>query len=398
MRVLIVDDDESMRKLLALRLSKWGYDVIEASSGSGALDILNNDPSIDMVISDWMMPGMDGPTLCQRIRSLSYPHYLYIILLTARDAKEDLIKGLEAGADDFIVKPFHKEELKVRLYAGERIVMLERSLAEKNKKLEDAINRLEKDLEAAAKIQQSLLPEKTGIYQGFQFDWVFRPSSYVAGDIFNFFELDETHVGFYILDVAGHGVPAALLSVTLSRLLTPIAHIGTPLKRFIPDPPHYEIVPPHEAVQELNERFQDENVTQYFTMIYGIIDSTRGLLELVQAGHPNPIFIRGDGTVELCGEGGFPVGMLPDIQYESKKFQLNQGDRIILYSDGVTECTDPSGEMFGETRLLALIERYKHLKPDRLLQQIIEEITTWRRHDTFDDDVTLISVTYRKNQ
>lgn len=125
MKVLIADDDALSRKILEDALSKWGYEILMAHNGNEAWDILEKNDRPNLVVLDWIMPGMDGVEICRRLRKLSLPNYVYVILLTARNKLEDVIKGLESGADDYIIKPFNHEELKSRLQIGQRIIELE---------------------------------------------------------------------------------------------------------------------------------------------------------------------------------------------------------------------------------------------------------------------------------
>ena len=170
MNVLIADDDAASRLMLQSLLTAWGYNVTAACDGDEAWRILCEPEPPQLVILDWMMPGLNGLELCSRSRTAGLPHYLYVILLTARTVKEDLIVGMEAGADDFIGKPFEKLELKARLTAAARIISLERSLEEKNRKLEEAYDVIKDDLEAAARIQYSLIPQKVEHFNGITFD------------------------------------------------------------------------------------------------------------------------------------------------------------------------------------------------------------------------------------
>jgi len=400
MRILIADDDPAMRSLLEKFLTLWGYEVLAATDGAEALEIMQKE-QITFVISDWVMPNMNGLELCDRIRKTSPKSgYVYIILLTARDKKDELIIGLEAGADDFLSKPFNKGELKARIQAGERIVNLEHDLAERNHELREAnveLNKtyslIKRDLEAAAKIQESLLPSSAIEINGFKFDRIFCPSSFVAGDIFNFFKLDENHVGFYIIDVAGHGIPAALLSVTLSRTLSPLPSHHSPLKYFIPRPPHYEIRQPAGAVSILNEQFQDNSdILQYFTMIYAIMDLRTGQIKLTQAGHPAPVLVPLNGAITTIGSGGLPVAMFPDVQYDDLECNLEPGDKLFMYSDGVTECSDPSGTLFSESRLLGLLEKNRGLTLGEVMQNLEKNLRDWRQDEEFEDDVTMVAI------
>jgi phosphoserine phosphatase RsbU/P len=399
MRVLIADDDKDVRSILSQLLRRWRYEVIAAKDGFEAWQIIQREP-ISFLITDWMMPNIDGAELCKMIRSSNLSRYIYIILLTSKAEKSDLIAGMAAGADDYLSKPFDADELQLRIRAGERILDLERTLEQRNRKLaetyehlEQAYSRMRCDLEAAAEMQQSLLPQAKYTLCRVKFDWLFRPCTFVAGDIFNFFRLDEACLGFYHLDVAGHGIPSALLSVTLSRILNVDPNQGSPLKHFIPAPPHYRITPPAEVVSQLNQRFQsDPDKMVYFTMVYGIFDSQSYQLTLTQAGHPSPVYLGNGGSPVLLGSGGFPVGMFPEVEYETLTVTLHPGDRLFLYSDGITECSNSGGEPFTETRFLQFIAASSRLPPDKLTNQLEESLIKWRGGTEFDDDISLLTL------
>ncbi|CBE67812.1 MAG: fused response regulator/phosphatase [Candidatus Methylomirabilis oxygeniifera] len=392
MRILIVDDDVDMRRLLLHTLQSWGYDVVQAIDGAQAWDLLQNEP-FSFVITDWIMPNLDGLELCRRIRGARFTRYIYIILLTAKHSKEELIKGMEAGADDFLIKPFNAGELKVRIRAGERIIKLESNLEEQHKKLQEAYFRIREDLDAAVTMQRSLLPSRALVVPGFRFEWIFTPCHFVAGDIFNVFQFNEHRTGFYILDVAGHGIPAAMLSVTLSTLLSPTASQGSPLMRFIPDPPHYDIAMPAEAIHTLNQLFQSkDDVMQYFTMIYGIVETRDAKLLLTQAGHPSPIYQPKEAKADLLGTGGFPVGMLPDVTYQEEELYLHPGDRLFFYSDGIPECIGKDGERFSVPRLMGLVDEWRDRPLQDAMAGIKQAIERWRGSDEFEDDITLLAL------
>ena len=220
MRILIVDDEPVNRLVLARKLGSWGHDVVQATDGAEAWDIIQLEP-FRMVITDWMMPNVDGVELTRRIRSSPLAGYTYVLLLTANTGVEALVEGMEAGADDFVSKPFQVEELRARLRAGERVLRLESDLAEHNQRLSLAYASARRDLEAAAEMQKALLPQPGLELREVLPAWRFLPASYVAGDIFNVHQVDEHRTCFYVLDVAGHGVPSAMLSFTLSKLLAP---------------------------------------------------------------------------------------------------------------------------------------------------------------------------------
>ena len=258
--VLIVEDSLVYRRLLSRMLTQWGYIVSEAENGVAALAILENQP-VSLVISDWEMPEMNGLTLCREVRRRQFGHYVYLILLTAREDPGDLTQGFAAGADDFLSKPVEQSELRARLHAGAR-----------NTRLSEALRQIEQDLELAARIQQSVLPAHQLWYQGFFSDWIFLPSAWVSGDIFNVFPLGE-HLGFYCVDVSGHGVGAAMMSLAVARQFL---H-GRAVERFLFSADN-QPASPAEVVQILNGRFcsDEAEIVSYFTLIYGVIDLTTG--------------------------------------------------------------------------------------------------------------------------
>jgi phosphoserine phosphatase RsbU/P len=397
MRILLVDDDAVARRILSQLLRRQGHDVVEATDGEQAWEIVRQDP-VSLLLSDWMMPRLPGVELCRKIRAAAFDHYIYIILCTSKGAKSDLVEGMDAGADDFLVKPISPEELRVKVRAGERILSLEQGLAQKNRELAHTNQRLqsahkliEDDLKAAAWMQTNLLPPPSQRAHGIQCEWHLEPCGYIAGDIFNFFPLGEEHVGFYLLDVSGHGVPAAMLSVTLSMVLAPDSTGGNPLQRWDAKNDRQEVVPPAQALRDLNLRFQSKD-DRYFTMVYGVFDTQTSVLRLAQAGHPGPILVRKNGEIRALGSGGMPLGLWPEIDFDCFEIQVEAGDRLVLYSDGVTECTNPEGETFGEQRVLASLDGCGVLTLDGLVAFLLAEVQAWHAAPTFADDIALLAI------
>ncbi|MEO7867904.1 MAG: response regulator, partial [Candidatus Eisenbacteria bacterium] len=284
MRILIVEDEPVNRMVLARKLQGWGHEVAQAKDGAEAWALLEREP-FRMVISDWVMPEMDGVELTRRIRASDTGGYVYVLLLTANTGVDALVEGMDAGADDFMVKPFVAAELRSRIRAGERVLQLESDLAERNRKLGEANSSARRDLEAAAKMQKALLPQHGMLLPLVRPAWRFLPASFVAGDVFHLHTLDEHRACFYLLDVAGHGVPSAMLSFSLSKLLAPTLTPDGLLKRPTQHAPFVEIATPAEVMRELNERYQDDSdALKYFTMVYGIIDGAKNELTIAQAG------------------------------------------------------------------------------------------------------------------
>jgi len=377
-------------------LAFQGHEVLEAADGELAWRMVV-EGKVSFVVLDWLMPNLAGVDLCRRIRAAELDWYVYVILCTSKGAKSDLIEGMDAGADDFLVKPISAEELRVKVRAGERVLSLQQGLTEKNRELarineqlKSAHERVEDDLKAAAWMQQKLLPHPAHEAHGIRCEWRLKPSGYIAGDIFNVFPLSEHETGFYLLDVCGHGVPAAMLSVTLSMMLTPDATHGSPLKRHDRATGLSSVLSPEEAVRELNERFQFRD-DRYFTMIYGILDTCTSTLRVAQAGHPGPALIRKGKVPEIVGTGGMPVGLWSEIEFDCFDLVLGQGDRLLLYSDGVTEGVNAQGDIFGENRLLACIEKAASGSLGGLLDGLLDQVGNWSG-GVFADDISLLAI------
>lgn len=388
MKILVIDDAADARLYVSLLLRRWGYEVLEAEDGHAGLDLLLAQ-DVRLVICDWMMPGMSGPELCRAVRTTDLGHYAYIILLTGRSDSADLVEGLNAGADDFVTKPFEAQVLRARLRVGERILALEQRLGEQNRDLLESRNRLaqaydqiQADLATAARIQRQLLPTSDQATSPFRAHWLFLPAAQVSGDSFNFFELTPGLVGFYHLDISGHGVPAALLSVSLSRSLVPGGGPGTAVADFF-DPATF--------LADLNRQLtsRDGEVENYATIAYGTLEKHTGRIRLALAAHPYPLVLRQSGRIDTLQQGGLPVGMFPVVDYQAQEVQLAPGDRLVLYSDGVTECRNRQGEAFGEAQLRASLS-FAAQTGLSLTAVLDERLRDWRGPRDFEDDISLL--------
>ncbi len=340
--VLVVEDNDSERWRLSAMLTKLGYGVREAANADEALSTQLQAPS-DIVVSDWRMPGMSGLELCAAMKTEADYRQPYFIMLTGMTNPVDLIAGMEAGADDFIAKPCEAEVLRVRVQAGARIQRL-RGEQEHNNRLmrhlllkeRRAMNKIREDLELAAEVQQDLLPHAHARIDGYAVSTLFRPAQEVGGDFFNYFQLGPHHLGFYLLDVSGHGVAAAMMSFSIAYQLSGDGDSAGFLMQHGGHGP--EPVSPAAVVATLNERFQDRHDRgRHFTMVYGVLDLRDGSGRLCQAGHPNPLLIDAGNMLSKLGDGGLPAGMFQDASFEDTPFHLHPGDRLFLCSDGVLD-------------------------------------------------------------
>ncbi|HEV3203652.1 MAG TPA: SpoIIE family protein phosphatase [Gemmataceae bacterium] len=398
MKVLIAEDDPVTRQVLQNHLEKWGHEVVAAENGVEAWKLFQSN-DIHIVISDWMMPEMNGLDLVFRIRSFQGPIYVYIIILTAKTRKEDIVRGMEAGADDVLAKPFDREELRVRLRAAERIVRLEQDLAGRNAELQKANAqigaanlRMKRDLEAAAKIQQALLPTTLPTLKGARFAWAFNPCEELAGDNLGIVKLDDSHVALYVLDVSGHGLAAALLSVSVRHLLSPLPASTSLLRQPIPGQSAYQLIPPVQVADQLNRRFpMDFAIGQFFTLLYGILNLETRQFRYVSAGQPGPVHLRGDEDGAILASPGYPIGILREPAYEENVLALARGDRLYLYSDGIVEAGNAKNEQFGNKRLLHTLRQSRRFPLKESLDHLISNVEEWCATPHLRDDVSLVA-------
>ncbi len=361
-RVLVVDDSRLQRRILVSSLKKWGFDVVEADSGGAAMEICEQTMP-DLVLSDWMMPGMNGLEFCRAFRNMPTDEYGYFILLTSKSEKYEVAQGLDAGADDFLVKPVNSDELRARISAGDRILGMQRELSEKNRMISDTLdelqqvyNAIDKDLMQARKIQQSLVPELSRTFGNSVVSLLLKPCGHIGGDLVGMFSPGPHSLGFYSVDVSGHGITSAMMTARLGGYLssTYFDENVAMEKRF---GRQFALKPPEEVAGVLNNRLlADTGIEEYFTMVYATADLRTGKVKMVQAGHPHPLLLRCNGKTEFLGEGGIPVGLIPDAPYSQTEFMMEDGDRLLLYSDGFTECRLADGSMLEPEGLLDLVQ------------------------------------------
>ncbi len=392
MKILIAEDEAVSRKKLQRILEKWGYEVVVTTNGAEALRAFQDD-HFSLVITDWMMPEMDGLELVKRIRAMNLPEYVYVIMLTAKSKKDDLIAGLEMGADEFVSKPFHQDELRARVNNGLRIIRLESSLSRRNAELHEINQRMKWDLEAAAKIQASLLPAASPNVEGITVSWRFKPCDELAGDIFNVFKLDENEIGLYILDVSGHGVPAALLAVSVSNMMSPILDQASLLKTYCDNAPGYQITSPAEVLNHLNNRFPlDMENGQYFTLLYGILNKKTRQFRYSSAGHPGIIYQPRQQRAEILKTPSLPVGFLENNHYEEYTLHLEKYDRIYLYSDGIPEAESQDNKLFGQERMMQILEENRSNTLEESVNALLTRVEEWATPSPLKDDATLLGI------
>ena len=291
-----------------------------------------------------------------------------------------------AGADDFLTKPFHRDELQVRVRTGARITKLNRELNESNQ-------RLKSGLEAAGQIQRSFLPTTKPRIAGFEFAWVSRPFGGLGGDMFHVVLIDKENVGIYVLDVTGEGISAALLATNLSRILSSASDPASLLVERTDDSRAHRVLEPAEVARRLNQRFSGQESNQYFTMVYGVLNLASREFRFTSAGHPPFLHQRAGGSPRMLDVGGYPIGMASESEpFHQAAVQLHSGDRLLMYSDGVPDAMNTEGEVFGAARLIESVTRLYSHSLDQMVSRLLSEIDEWRGDGERNDDMTILAV------
>jgi PAS domain S-box-containing protein len=273
----------------------------------------------------------------------------------------------------------------------------ESALRRLNEQLESARNRLQKDLEAAAMVQQSLLPKEAPEMKDLSVAWLFKPCQELAGDILNIVPLGPSQIGFYVLDVSGHGVSAALLSVSLNQWLSPLPRQSCLFHPSPKNPSKYRITPPAEVAEQLNRQFpMDLETGKYFTILYGVLDTKRLTFRYVSAGHPPPVHIPAGQQAGLIESSGFPIGMVRNPEYQDRVIKMKAGDRLYLYTDGIPESNDHEEREFGIERVMKVLNRNRGRSVQESLDNLMHELEEWRSDRSLHDDVTILGFEIKK--
>ncbi len=390
--VLVVDDSLAQRRLLTRTLNKWGYETIEAASGEEALEICRG-ASIDIIISDWMMPGMSGVEFCKAFRALE-DRRAYFILLTAQTEREVLAEGLDSGADDFLSKPFNAVELRARIRAGERLIRTQRELADQNavlqntlSELSDAYAAIERDLRGARAFQEGLVPSRNLVLDQVAVSLLFRSSGHVGGDLVGYFHVNAHEIGVYSVDVSGHGVASALMTARVAGYFSdssPERNIA--LTRVGKG---YAMIPLEEACARLNAILQGDSETdQYLTMAIARVNLDTGFVEVCSAGHPSPAVQRQNGSVNFLELWSTPIGLIDDVDFAKTQVTLASGDRLLLYSDGLTECPNPNDALLDEEGLAGMLVDHAAEVGPAFVDAILTSLINYKGDPEFPDDLS----------
>ena len=301
-------------------------------------------------------------------------------------ARSDRIAALEAGADAFLARPFEPAELLAQVQALLRVKERHDQLATKaaeagrvTKRLQAAYQQIDQELALARRLQESFLPQHLPQLPTVRFAVKYRPCGQVGGDFYDIFRLDERHVGFYVADAMGHGVPASLLTIFVKR--------GVRAKEI--NGQSYRLVPPEEVLQKINRDLIDQAVADlpFITMVYGLLNVQSGELRYARAGHPHPLYIPAEGPPRLWQTTGSLLGVF-DTQFKVQTEQLRPGDKLVLYTDGMDAAA--FGERpVGTASLLAAAEQFRKESICELVDRLATDLFTQTQQG---DDLTVLGV------
>lgn len=398
--VLVLDDSPAQRNMVSALLRKWGHVAIATGDPVEALAMARN-PDVSLILCDWMMPEMTGPEFCRCLRAEVTETYPYVLLLTSNQERSAVAEGLAAGADDFLNKPVRPPELQARMNAGARIVAMQRELRGKNGLLESTLDELQllygaidRDLDEARRLQMGSLQDTHRAFNGAEVSLLLEASGHVGGDMVGHFTVSDDVVALYSIDVSGHGVASAMLAARVAGMLSDASPDQNIAMTRGTDGTFFALSPEIAAGRMNDLVLKEVQTDRYFTICIAIADLNTGCLRMVQAGHPNPMVLRANGQVEMVGDGGPPVGLLPDMLFTSFDVQMYPGDRLLLYSDGLTECPDPNDTMLEDDGLISLMKRHKGHDGLSFLGALRDGLVTFAGTDEFPDDLSALLFTF----
>ncbi len=367
-KILIVDDSPLMRDLLSRHVSvACGYGTVEAEDGVEALEAARRERP-DLILMDLKMPRMDGITAIRKLRADPGFDDTPIIFLSAETDRRKWVEAFDAGANDFISKPYQKNELLARIDNHLKLADMTRELRRKNAQLE-------REQYLASVVQRQLLPHKFD-YDGVDIASVYQAQELIGGDFFDAWEHGDT-ISVVMADISGHGASSALLMAVCKGILYSLEK---------------SVSEPADVVREMNRKLYgmlDEGGRDMFvTMAYAVINRKTNELSLVSAGHV-PSYLISGADCEGLTAGGPALGFVPDQEWAVARRPFNSGDTLFLLTDGLLELRDSNGAFFGEERLIPLLR--PGAAPKDLIGEVVEQALPFCG-GVISDDLALLAV------
>lgn len=378
-RILVVDDNEFNRELLARHLERQGHLVCQASDGMAALAVLRQ-ASFDILIVDVMMPGMNGYQLLEAVKADPRLKAIHAIVISALDDTQSIARCIQLGAEDYLPREFEPVILRARIES----CLEKRRLKAKEEVYLEAVRATERSLRESlaegAEYVRSLLPPRLDL-PGLRCDWAFIPSRALGGDVFGYHSLGGKRYAVFLLDVSGHGIGAALYSVTLMNILK---------TRGLPDT---DFGDPAAVLRKLNRAFQmEEQNNLYFTAWYGVWDERKREMRYASAGGPPALAIYPDASMARLESGGTAIGIDPEADYTALVASLPPGSRFFLFSDGAYEFRTREGRVFGLETFVDLLANTAASTAVLDLASIVDTLKGFSAVRGFEDDVSLMEL------
>lgn len=376
-KVLIIDDSRLYREVLKRTLVDVGYDVLTAEDGQQGVEAAREGRP-DLIITDMDMPVMSGEDVCRSLKADLSTRMVPIIMFTGSN-DTDLVEQLDAGADDYLPKTQHFRELKAKVKAFLRIKRLQDQILVQNEKLKHENEENERELEMARELQLGLIPQETEPIGRLAMAFRYIPTSWAGGDLFDVVEGAEGCTNFFISDVSGHGVGAAFVTAMIKMSVQTCSHGSGSVGDLV------------EGVNKAISALLADGM--FVTAFFGSLSPDAARIQYVNAGHLPGLLIRSDDqTIEHLESSSLPLGVLDDVDFESAEVDTAPGDRLILYTDGIIEADDESGEQFGMERFEQSVLSCCDKSLDELVERALDDLIKFSGKHTFDDDVNLLAV------
>lgn len=374
--VLVVDDATANLQVVHSML-KDDFKIRVATSGAKALALVKTKPRPDLILLDVTMPEMDGYEVCTILKATPESRDIPVIFLTGKTETDDETKGFEVGAVDYIHKPFSPAVVKARVHT--HLV-----LRDAREQLARQLLSINSELEMAREIQLSILPHETPKISGLEIATRYLPMTAVAGDFYDFIIVDEKHVGILVVDVSGHGLPAALIASMLKAALSAQSPYASD---------------PARILAGLNRSLCGKFKSHFATAAYVFVDMEKQSMSYAAAGHPPLLLWRmSTGNAVEILENGLPLGLFPEAAYSVGEVPVEPGDKAILYTDGIPETTSPSEQEFGIDLFKGFLESNHDLRADMFADLLLDELAGWSEHPKGQgqqDDLTLLAIDFK---